>query len=119
MFHKTTVIGRLGNDPELRFTPQGKAVCSFSLAAGQKDKTVWYRVTCWEKTAEIVNQYLAKGKMAHVEGVLAAPSVYQTKSGEYRASLDLTAHTVTFLSPRGEGAPQDVREPAEAENIPF
>lgn len=106
MFNQTIVIGNLGNAPELRYTQTGKAVCSFSVAHnesytgqnGQLVETVtWFRVTAWEKLAEICNQYLAKGSLVQVVGKVKA-SAYLNKNGEAMASLELTADKVTFLN---------------------
>jgi len=124
MYQKVTIIGRLGNDPEMRYTPQGKAVTTFSVATGRswvdqsgqkKETTVWFRVNAWERQAETCNQYLKKGRMVMVEGELAAPKPYQTKAGEWRASLDITARQVVFLGEKeqAEAKTEDI------ESIPF
>lgn len=98
MYARTIIAGRLGGDPETRYTPDGKAVCSFNVATSTaKDVTVWYRVTAWEKLAELANQYLHKGDPVLVEGTMKEPKPYQAKSGEWRASLDLTATGLRFL----------------------
>lgn len=108
MYQQVVIVGRLGGDPEMRFTQDGKAVTSFSVAVDAgKDKTTWFRVSAWEKLAETCNQYLQKGKQVLVEGRVSA-SAY-LKDGEARASLDLTAHTVKFLGAKGdEFKPDDV-----------
>jgi len=110
MFAKTTIIGRLGADPSQKFTADGTPVTSFSVATdrswtkdGQKQSvTTWYRVTAWRRLAETCAQFLQKGKLIYVEGVLSAPRVYEAKDGTHRASLDLTANVVKFLSSRNE-----------------
>ena len=119
MFHKLTIVGNLGKDPDMRFTTDGKAVTTFSVAASnRKDETVWFRVSTWDKQAETCNQYLHKGSKVLVEGALKAdaqgnPRVYQKKDGTWAASFDVAAENVRFLSSRGE--PED----APAEVIPF
>ena len=119
MYHKLTIVGNLGKDPEMKYTTDGKAVTTFSVAASnRKDETVWYRVTTWDKQAETCNQYLHKGSKVLVEGALKAdaqgnPRVYQKKDGTWAASFDVAAENVRFLSSRGE--PED----APAEVIPF
>ena len=115
-YHTIIIVGRLGADPQMRYTPQGDAVTSFSVATdrqhtgadGAKVKeTVWFRVSVWGKQAESCNQYLTKGKQVLVEGRLIAdakggPRVYEAQ-GEKRASFEINADTVRFLSPRDEG----------------
>lgn len=106
MYHRTIIVGRAGGDPQMRYTPDGTPVTSLSVAVntgyGDKKRTVWYRVSCWRKTAEAVNQYVVKGALLLCEGELTEPKPYQAKDGEWRASLDLVAHTVKFLSSKGE-----------------
>jgi single-strand DNA-binding protein len=112
MYQKTVVIGNLGRDPEMRYTPSGVPVTSFSVATTrrwtnangeQQEKTTWFRVTCWRKQAELTAQYLKKGRLVLVEGDIDASS-WTDKEGNARASLELTATTVRFLGTReGEG----------------
>ena len=116
---RTQFIGRLGKDPELRFTSDNKAVCNFSVAVdrgwGESKKTVWYKVAVWEKKAEACNQYLHKGSKVYVEGNMQEPRPWQNKAGEWMASLEITAYTVEFLdskSASGEGQPWET--PAES-----
>ncbi len=81
MYQKTIVVGHLGRDPEMRYTPTGTPVTSFSIATSRKwtnqngesqEKTTWFRVTCWQKTAELAAQYLKKGRLVLVEGDIDA-----------------------------------------------
>ena len=76
MYQKLIIIGNLGRDPEMRYTPDGKAVTTFSVAAsrryGEKEETAWFRVSVWGKQAESCNQYLQKGSKVLVEGRLTA-----------------------------------------------
>ena len=113
MYQKLIIIGRLGRDPEMRYTQDGTPVTSFSVAtdrhwtdpSGQKQqKTTWFRVSAWRKQAEVCNQYLTKGKMVMVEGELSEPKPYQKRDGTYGASLDVRALNVKFLSGREDGA---------------
>lgn len=106
MFQRVTVVGRLGRDPEMRYTPNGIPVTTFSVATerhwvdsdGQKQQqTTWFRVTAWRRLAEICDQYLTKGRLVFVEGEIAEPKPYQGRDGQWRASLDVTARTVLFL----------------------
>lgn len=116
-FHTIILIGNLGRDPEMRYTPSGQPVTSFSVASnrsytgsdGQKvDETIWFRVTAWGKQAETCNQYLHKGSKVLVEGRLVpdkngGPRIWQKQDGTSGASFEVTASTVRFLSTRGEG----------------
>jgi single-strand DNA-binding protein len=116
MYQKTMVIGHLGRDPEMRYTPTGVPVTSFSVATTRKwtnvngeqqEKTTWFRVTCWRKLAELTAQYLQKGALVLVEGDIDA-SAWTDREGHPRASLELTATNVRFLPGRGgvgEAAP--------------
>jgi single-strand DNA-binding protein len=110
MYQKTIVVGHLGRDPEMRYTPSGVPVTSFSIATTRKwtnangeqqEKTTWFRVTCWRKTAELAAQYLAKGRPVLVEGDIDA-SAWMDKEGNPRSSLELTATVVRFMGGRGD-----------------
>jgi single-strand DNA-binding protein len=133
MFQRVTLIGRVGQEPQMRYTPDGTPVTSFSVATtttlsketrsecpnGWKESyngrnwelTTWWRVTCWRGLAETVNQYLSKGRQVFVEGEVAGeaangslnPRVWTGNDGVARASFELTARTVKFLGSRGEG----------------
>lgn len=117
-FHTTIIVGNLGRDPEMRYTPSGQAVTSFSVAvpeqytdgSGEKKKrTTWFRVSAWGKQAETCNQYLKKGSKVLVEGRLTAdpvtgkPKTYTKQDGTTGANFDLTATTVRFLSSSQQG----------------
>ena len=120
MYQKIIIIGWLGRDPEMRYTPTGTPVTSFSVATdrrwtdsnGQLQKrTVWFRVSAWRRLAETCNQYLSKGRLVMVEGEIQEPRPYQARDGEWRASLEITARNVQFLGGRGDAAPSaDVEE---------
>lgn len=125
--NKLLLIGNLGNDPEMRFTPEGKAVTNFSLAVTNgKSDTVWFRVVTWEGLAETVNEYLTKGRQVYVEGRLR-PREWEGQDGKKHTSLDVVASKVVFLGAKssqektGE-AIAPVGKPEEAtteEDIPF
>ena len=111
MFHKLTIVGNLGKDPEMKYTTDGKAVTTFSVAASnRKDETVWFRVSTWDKQAETCNQYLHKGSKVLVEGALKAdaqgnPRTYERKDGlGWAASFEVVASSVRFLSGKDEPA---------------
>lgn len=108
-FNKVIVVGNLGRDPELRYTPQGTAVCTFSVATNerrksatgeQQDVTTWFRVKVWGKQAETVSQYLAKGRNVYVEGRLHVEE-WTDREGKPRFTLELNASDVRFIDAGG------------------
>jgi len=122
-YQQIIVVGNLGRDPEMRYTPAGKAVTNFSVADGRKwtdrdgvehDETLWFRVSVWDKQAEACNQYLKKGSMVLVEGRITGdpetggPKIYPRNDGFAGASFEISATTVRFLSKK-EG---DAKVPA-------
>src|SRR6478752_612655 len=103
--NKVILIGRLGQNPEVRYTPSGAAVANFSIAtseswmdkSGQKqEKTEWHRIVVWGKTAENCNQYLSKGRQIYVEGRLQTRQ-WQDKDGQTKYTTEVQAQTVQFL----------------------
>lgn len=104
-FHQTIALGRLGNDPELKYMPNGTAVCNFSLAVSEhwtdkatgekREKATWYRVSVWGAQAESCNEYLGKGSQVMVVGTVEARG-YTNNAGEAAASLELRATSVQF-----------------------
>jgi single-strand DNA-binding protein len=104
--NKVIILGRLGQDPELKYTPSGAAVCNFSLATseswndkatGQKqERTEWHRIVVWGKLAELCNQYLSKGRQAFVEGKIQTRS-WDDKDGNKRYTTEIAANTVQFI----------------------
>jgi single-strand DNA-binding protein len=123
--NKAILIGNLGRDPELRRTPQGSSVASFSLATterrtdrnGQRQEyTEWHNVVAWGKLAELVNQYLKKGRTAYVEGRIATRS-WDDRDGNKRYRTEIVANTIQFLgSPSGQaskGRTDDVPPPED------
>jgi single-strand DNA-binding protein len=110
-FNKLIVVGNLGRDPELRYTPQGTPLCTFSIASNerrktstgeQQDMTTWFRVTVWGRQAETVAQYLTKGKSVFVEGRLHVEE-WTDKEGKPRYTLELNASDVQFIGGAGGG----------------
>jgi single-strand DNA-binding protein len=111
--NKVMLIGNLGKDPELRFTPSGRAVARFSLATseqwtdqqGQKqDRTEWHNVVVWGKQAETCGQYLSKGRQVFIEGSIRSRQ-YDDKEGQKRYITEVIAQRVQFLGGgRGDGA---------------
>ena len=120
--NKLMIIGNVGRDPEMRHTKDGKAVCSFTVAVseGKNKDPLWLRVNAWEKTAELCTEYLAKGHRVFIEGRLQVRE-YE-KDGQTKTSVELTAQTVQFLTPRQEQAPRAPERavpPLGDDDIPF
>ena len=133
MYQEVTVIGHLGGDPEMRYTPAGKPVANFSVAASRKwtnqdgskgEETAWFRVSAWGKLAEVCNEYLSKGRQVFIKGQLipdkaGGPRVWTDRDGNARASFELRADTVKFLGSGRNGgsqAPAEEEGPVEIEN---
>lgn len=109
-FNKITIVGYLGRDPELRYTPQGTPVCDFSIATTERrkdksgefhDQTTWFRVSFWGKLAEVANQYLAKGRQAYIEGRLTQRE-WQDRDGNQRTSLEVNGTDLQFIGSRSD-----------------
>ena len=108
MYSETTIVGFLGKNPELKFTPKGIAMTKFSVATtNYKDETTWWNVTIFGNQAEACNEYLTKGSPVLVRGEIntdpetGSPRTWEGKDGVTRSSLELTADKVKFL-PTGE-----------------
>lgn len=105
--NKTMIIGNLTADPETKTTQSGKFVCNFTVAVNRrvgkdgKPQADYFRVAAWDNLAEICQKYLAKGKKVFVSGTVGAHA-YNDNNGNLRASLELSASEVEFLSPKGE-----------------
>ena len=101
-----TLAGRLGTDPEVRFTPSGQKVTSFSMATnsrkGGKDETTWWRITVWGERLDKMIQYLKKGSAIIVVGELHKPEIYTDRNGNSQVSMEVTAEILKF-SPFGKG----------------
>lgn len=144
MFQEITIVGYLGKDPVMRFTPNGKAVTDFSIATsrsytgsnGQKvDETTWFRVSVWGAQAESVNQYLKKGSPALVVGTIkpdpqtGGPRQWTGDDGVVRTQFEVNARNVRFLPGGGnsnavhsdnqENMPDDTPEEKEERDAPF
>jgi single-strand DNA-binding protein len=133
VYQQCIIVGNLGRDPEMRYTPSGVPVTSFSVAVNNRyqdndgewrDRTTWFRVTCWKRLAETTNQYLKKGRQVMVIGEVDA-SAFTGQDGQPRASLELTARDVRFLGGRDETAGGDMMGGSasgptqDEEDIPF
>lgn len=120
-FNKIVLVGNLGRDPELKQTPQGTAVCKFSVATSERRKsasgepeetTTWFRVTVWGRQAELANEYLSKGRQVYVEGRLRIEE-YTDREGHTRFSAEVNATDLQFIGSRNDAEPQqDARRAA-------
>ena len=111
--NKVMLIGNLGKDPEVRYTPSGQAVATFNLATSERfknksgdweDRTEWHRVTLWSRLAEIAGEHLHKGKTVYIEGRLQTRK-WQDSSGNDRYTTEIVGEKMQMLSPRGERRP--------------
>lgn len=130
MYQQITIVGNVGQSPEMRYTPSGQAVTSFSVAVNKswikdgerQEQTVWFRVTCWRKLAETVSEYVKKGSKVLVVGEIEEARAWTDKEGNSRASLEVTANTVRFLDSKPQGSSSTEAAPeaqAEGEDLPF
>ncbi len=110
-FNKIILVGNLGRDPELRYTPQGTAVCSFSMATNEKrrDKSgefqnvaTWFRVTLWGTQAETASKYLTKGRQVYIEGRLRMDE-YTDREGAIQKTLEVNGSDMQFIGSREDG----------------
>ncbi len=128
--NKVMIIGNLGRDPEMRYTPSGVPTTSFSVAASRswttqegdrREETEWFNVVTWRRLAEMCSQYLQKGRKVYVEGRLQTRS-WENQEGQKRYRTEVQAFEVQFLDPRGagasDGAPPDDGD-VGPDDIPF
>ena len=138
--NKAIIVGNLGNDPEIRYSANGNAIASISVATSdrwkdkntreQQERTEWHRVKLFSRLAELAGEYLKKGSQVYIEGRIQT-SKYQDKDGNDRWSTEIVAREMTFLGGRGgagdsQGAPpadSSQRDPAPSsdfdDDIPF
>jgi len=126
--NKVILVGNLGKDPELRHTPQGQAVCNFSIAtseswndkSGQKqERTEWHRIVVWGKLGELCAKYLSKGRQAYIEGKLQTRA-WDDKDGQKRYTTEVIALTVQFLGAgAGAGASRSSDMESSGSSDPF
>ncbi|NCD13706.1 MAG: single-stranded DNA-binding protein [Bacteroidia bacterium] len=135
MINKVILIGNLGADPEIRFTPTGVPVATFSIATAEKFKgqdgqvqesTEWHRIVAWQRLAEICGEYLAKGSRVYIEGKLKTRK-WQDQSGQDRYTTEIVAREMKMLSPRAGGqestshepSPEPPPMPSTGDDVPF
>ena len=134
--NKVILIGRLGRDPELRYTPEGTAVANFSLATSEewhdnssgekREKTEWHNIVAWKKLGEICGEYLRKGSQVYIEGKLQTRS-WEDKDGNKRYKTEIVANQMQMLSDKKPAPPKDrvgkeneiPKEEIDPDNIPF
>ena len=110
--NKVILIGNLGKDPEVKYTPQGTAVAKFSLATNERykdkagewqDRTEWHNIVCWQRLAEIAGEYLKKGRSVYIEGRLQTHSWDDKQSGQKKYMTEIVANDLVLLGGKGEG----------------
>src|SRR5215831_9554329 len=111
--NKVILLGNLGKDPELKYTPQGTAVAKFTLATNERfkdkegqwqDRTEWHNITAWARTAEIVGEYLKKGNKVYIEGSLRTHSWDDKQTGQKKYMTEIIVNDMVLLGGRGEGS---------------
>ncbi len=132
--NKMIIIGNLGGEPEMRFTPNGQAVTSFSVATNwrytgqdgqRKEETEWFTIVAWGKLAEQCNQFLTKGRLVYVEGRLRTHA-WEGQDGQHHSRKEIVANRVSFLDNRkaaaslpGEKTEQGGGDDIEPDDLPF
>ena len=110
--NKVILVGNLGKDPEIKYTPQGKAVAKFSLATNERykdkdgnwqDRTEWHNIVLWERLAEIAGEYLKKGGKVYIEGRIRTDSWDDKQSGQKKYMTNIIGNDIVLLGGRGEG----------------
>jgi len=121
--NKVILLGRIGQDPELKYTPNGNAVCNLSVATSEswndksgnkQERTEWNRIVVWDKLAELCGQYLSKGREVYIEGKLQTRS-WDDKDGNKRYATEIIAHTAQFIGGQNENSkPQQAKPQQQA-----
>ncbi|MBS1250628.1 MAG: Single-stranded DNA-binding protein [Chloroflexi bacterium] len=141
MYQKITIVGNLGRDPEMRYTPSGQAVTNINVATNRRwttndgeraEETTWFRVSVWGSQGEAVNQWLRQGSRVLVEGRLrpdpetGSPRIWTRQDGTPGASFEITARRVVFLSSKAEDEAYQAKSgdsggpaPVQEDEIPF
>jgi single-strand DNA-binding protein len=126
--NKVLIIGRLGRDPEMRYTPSGRPVTTFSVGTsrtwntsegGKRTETEWFNVVAWSNLAEICKQYLAKDKLVYIEGRLQTRH-WEDPEGNKHSSTEIVANEMIMLDDRREGNPSgELDDETEKDEFPF
>ena len=127
--NKVILIGNLGSDPEVRYTPSGVAVAQFNIATSEewkdkdsgekRERTEWHRIVAWRRLGEICGEYLSKGQQVYVEGRIQT-NTWEDKEGNKRYTTEIIANTVQFLGKResSESARPRSTTPADYQGVP-
>ena len=116
--NKVILVGNLGKDPEVKYTPSGTPVAKFSLATNEpfkdkngewQDRTEWHNIVAWQRLAEIVGEYVKKGSKIYIEGRLQTSSWEDKQSGEKKYRTEIVAQNLVLLGGRGEGGDSEAR----------
>ena len=135
--NRAILIGRLGRDPELKFTPAGKAVTNFTMATSEnwkddsgerQERTEWHRIVIWGKLAEVAAKYLTKGSQIYIEGKMQTRE-WTDKDGQKKYTTEIVANNMTMLDGRGDNSEKpnnpekpessDGMSPDDLDSIPF
>ena len=125
--NKVMIIGRLGRDPEMRYTPSGRPVTTFSVATsrtwstsegGRRTETEWFNVVAWSNLAEICKQHLTKGRLVYIEGRLQTRQ-WDDPEGNKHSSTEIVANEMIMLDDRREGNPIEEETEIDEEEFPF
>jgi len=124
--NKVILIGRLGKDPELKYTASGTPFCRFSMATDdswndknsgeRQERTEWHNIVAWDRLAEICNQYLTKGQLVYIEGALQTRE-WDDQDGNKRRMTEIRARDMVMLGSKGDGAGGGQRRAAAAESM--
>src|SRR5947207_2984609 len=122
--NKVILIGTLGKDPELKYTPQGTAVTKFSMATNEsykdkqsgewKERTEWHNIVCWQRTAEVAAEYLKKGRKVYIEGRLTTRSWDDKETGQKKYMTEVVANDLVLLGDRQGGGEGGEHRPTSA-----
>ena len=130
MLNKIMLIGNLGKDPDLSYTPSGKAIAKFSLAVSRRrrdesgetrEETQWFNIVAWDRLAETCNTYLQKGSKVYIEGRINSRK-YTDKDGNERTAWEVTASDMEMLTPKGasgSGGGSNYGDEMGADDVPF
>ena len=139
MYQELTIVGNVGGDAEMRYTPSGDAVTTFNVATSRKyknaqgvtvEQTTWHRVSCWRKLAEVTAEHVKRGNRVLVTGTVEARAWKDGRTGEPRSTLEVTASQVRFLGgadernrptgavPNGDKQPENI-DMEQLDPIPF
>ncbi len=124
--NKVILLGNLGKDPEVKYTPNGTPVAKFSLATNERykdkdgnwqDRTEWHNIVAWQRTAEIVGEYVKKGSKVYIEGRLRTDSWDDKNTGEKKYRTEIVVNDLVLLSGRGEGDGERTRAASAGGNM--